>query len=151
MFGTNGRLTLSNPRLSLLWKVPTNLLEQHPHIDQIAEAVAEALPEDGATIWRGLKRNIIDLNPTRTDQQGRIARADGKLIAYAVTRMPFIAGDRFTAAGLYVGSHLGFGMQFGTIEKRPAFVAYHAKVADRPAAKRAAALDDAAMPKQGGA
>src|SRR5690606_23631665 len=88
VFGTNGRLTLSNPRLSLLWKVPTNLLEQHPHIDQIAEAVAEALPEDGATIWRGLKRNIIDLNPTRTDQQARIARADGKLIDYAVTRMP---------------------------------------------------------------
>ena len=71
-------------------------------------------------------------------------------IEYAVTRMPYIAGDRFTAADLYVGSHLGFGMQFGTIEKRPAFEAYHAKVADRPAAKRAAALDDAAMPKQGG-
>ena len=88
VFGTNGRLTLSNPRLSLLWKVPTNLLEQHPHIDRIADAVGQALPEDGATIWRDLKRNIIDLNPTRTDQQGRIVRADGKLIDYAVTRLP---------------------------------------------------------------
>ena len=88
VFGTNGRLTLSNPRFSLLWKVPTNLLEGNPHIDRIAEAVGEALPEDGATIWRDLKRNIIDLNPTRTDQQGRIARADGKLIDYAVTRLP---------------------------------------------------------------
>jgi glutathione S-transferase len=70
-------------------------------------------------------------------------------LEYAVTRMPFIAGDRFTAADLYVGSHLGFGMQFGSIEKRPAFEAYYAKVKDRPAALRAAALDDAAMPKQG--
>ncbi len=67
-------------------------------------------------------------------------------LEYAVTRMPFIAGDRFTAADLYVGSHLGFGMQFGTIEKRPAFEAYYAKLKDRPAAQRAAALDDAAMP-----
>jgi len=70
-------------------------------------------------------------------------------IEYAVTRMPFIAGDRFTAADLHVGALLGYSMQFGTIEKRPAFEAYYAKVADRPAAKRAAALDDAAMPKQG--
>jgi glutathione S-transferase len=72
-------------------------------------------------------------------------------LEYAVTRMPFIAGDRFTAADLYVGSHLGFGMQFGTIEKRPAFEAYYAKLKDRPAALRATQLDDAAMPKQGGA
>jgi glutathione S-transferase len=69
-------------------------------------------------------------------------------LEYAVTRLPFIAGDRFTAADLYVGSHLGFGMQFGSIEKRPAFEAYYNELKDRPAALRATALDDAAMPKK---
>lgn len=88
VFGTNGRLTLSNPRLSALWKVPTNVLEKSPHIDKLADAISGALPEDGAAIWRDLKRKIIDLNPTRTDQHGRITRADGKLIDYAVTRLP---------------------------------------------------------------
>lgn len=88
VFGTNGRLTLSNPRLSVLWKLPTNLLEQNPHIDQLTDAIARALPEDGAVIWRALKEKIVDLNPTRTDQQGRLVRADGKLIDYAVTRLP---------------------------------------------------------------
>jgi signal transduction histidine kinase len=88
VFGTNGRLTLSNPRLSTLWKLPTNLLEQNPHIDQIADAVAAALPEDGASIWRDLKRGIIDLNPNRTDASGRITRADGKLVDYAIVRLP---------------------------------------------------------------
>jgi signal transduction histidine kinase len=88
VFGTNGRLTLSNPRMSLLWKIPTNLLEARPHIDEIADAVAQTLPEDGAVIWRDLKLSIVDLNPTRTDRQGRITRADGKLIDYAVTRLP---------------------------------------------------------------
>jgi glutathione S-transferase len=72
-------------------------------------------------------------------------------LEYAVTRMPFIAGDKFTAADLYVGSHVGWGMQFGTIEKRPAFEDYYAKLKDRPAALRATQLDDAAMPKQGSA
>lgn len=88
VFGTNGRLTLSNPRLSTLWKLPTNLLETNPHIDQIIEGVSRALPEDGASLWRDLKRGIVDLNPTRTDQQGRIMRADGRMLDYAITRLP---------------------------------------------------------------
>lgn len=88
VFGTNGRLTLANPRLSALWKVPMNDLGARPHIDQIAEASGRAIPEDGASIWRDLKRGIIDLNPTRTDQTGRINRSDGRLIDYAITRLP---------------------------------------------------------------
>ena len=88
VFGTNGRLTLANPRLSTLWKLPTNLLETNPHIDQIIEAVSRALPEDGPSLWRDLKRGIVDLNPTRTDTQGRITRADGKMLDYAITRLP---------------------------------------------------------------
>jgi len=88
VFGTNGRLTLANPRLSALWKLPANTLGASPHIDQIAEASGRAMPEDGASIWRELKRGIIDLNPTRTDQTGRIARSDGRLLDYATTRLP---------------------------------------------------------------
>lgn len=88
VFGTNGRLTLANPRLSTLWRLPTNLLDTSPHIDQIIEAVARALPEDGPSLWRDLKRGIVDLNPTRTDAQGRITRADGKMLDYAITRLP---------------------------------------------------------------
>jgi signal transduction histidine kinase len=88
VFGTNGRLTLSNPRLSVLWKLPTNLLAANPHIDQIIEAAARALPEDGAQLWRDLKRKIVDLNPTRTDEKNRIIRADGRLLDYAITRLP---------------------------------------------------------------
>jgi len=88
VFGTNGRLTLSNPRLSTLWKLPTNLLETNPHIDQIIEAAARALPEDGAALWRDLKRGIVDLNPTRTDHSGRITRHDGRMLDYATTRLP---------------------------------------------------------------
>lgn len=88
VFGTNGRLTLSNPQLSKLWRVPMNELGANPHIDQIAEASGRAIPEDGASIWRDLKRGIIDLNPTRTDQTGRINRSDGRLVDYAITRLP---------------------------------------------------------------
>ena len=87
VFGTNGRLTLSNPQLSALWKLPMNELGQNPHIDQIAQASGQAIPIDGASIWRDLKRGIIDLNPTRGDQTGRINRSDGRLLDYAITRL----------------------------------------------------------------
>ncbi len=59
-----------------------------------------------------------------------------------------LAGDSFTAADLYVGSQLGFGMQFGMIEKRPAFERYVGKISARPAAVRAKQIDDDATPKQ---
>jgi glutathione S-transferase len=54
----------------------------------------------------------------------------------------YVAGDSFTAADLYLGSHLGWGMQFGTVEKRPAFERYWERLAARPAAIRAREIDD---------
>ena len=57
-------------------------------------------------------------------------------------RSEYIAGDRFTAADVYVGSHVGWGMAFGTIDKRPAFERYWRLLGARPAAQRARAIDD---------
>ncbi len=61
----------------------------------------------------------------------------------AVTGREYIVGDHFSAADVYVGSQIGWGMMFGSIEKRPAFEAYWAGISQRPAAKRAAEIDDA--------
>jgi glutathione S-transferase len=60
---------------------------------------------------------------------------------------PYICGDQFTAADVYVGAQIGWGMMFGSIEKRPAFVDYFGRLQARPAAIRARELDDALMPK----
>lgn len=68
-------------------------------------------------------------------------------LEYAVTQSEFIAGDRFTAADVYFGSSIGWGLMFGSIEKRPAFEAYYARIAGRPAAIRAREIDDALVPK----
>src|SRR5262249_16337976 len=54
----------------------------------------------------------------------------------------YLVGGSFTAADLYVGSHIGFGLQFGTLEKRPAFERYWARQAARPAKQRADQLDN---------
>jgi glutathione S-transferase len=70
-------------------------------------------------------------------------------IEAAVSKGEHLAGGRFSAADLYLASHLSFGMMFGTIEPRRAFAAYCARMQSRPAYARAAEIDDALMPKQG--
>ena len=60
----------------------------------------------------------------------------------ALYRTEYIAGDRFTAADVYVGSQIGWGMAFGGIDKRPAFERYWGLLSARPALIRAKAIDD---------
>ena len=66
----------------------------------------------------------------------------------AVSASDYLAGGRFTAADLYVGSQIGYGLQFGTIEHRPAFEAYWNRIKDRPAAVRAREMDGPIVPRK---
>jgi glutathione S-transferase len=68
-----------------------------------------------------------------------------KALEIAVAGGEYLLGDRFSAADVYLGSQIGWGMQFGTFEKRPALVAYATRVTSRPAAKRAREIDDALL------
>lgn len=65
----------------------------------------------------------------------------------AVAREPWLCGDRFTAADVYVGSQVDWGLQFKTMEPRPAFGAYAERLRARPAYRRQKELDRALMPK----
>ena len=67
----------------------------------------------------------------------------------AVTGRDYICGDRFTAADVYVGSQIGWGLQFGSIPASPELSAYSQRVYAREAFKRASAKDDAAMAEAG--
>lgn len=65
-----------------------------------------------------------------------------------ISQHPYICGDQFTAADVYVGSQIGWGMMFGTIDRRAAFADYVGRIQGRPAALRAREIDDALMPKK---
>jgi glutathione S-transferase len=71
-----------------------------------------------------------------------------KTLEDALSNNDYLVGDSFTAADLYVCSQVGFGMMFGTIEKRPAFQKYWQRLSARPAAARAKEKDDALVAKQ---
>ncbi len=57
----------------------------------------------------------------------------------------YLVGDGFTAADLYLGAQISWGMMTGSIEKRPVFEAYVGRIRQRPAAIKAAAIDDALL------
>ena len=139
----------------------------------ICAYLADVFPESGprASARLALARALLPLAVLRrrTDrgrqhQQGAQrrrsngARQDGRLrqpgagalaaLEDQLNRSEYIAGDRFTAADVYVGSQVGFGMMFGTMDKRPAFERYWALVGTRPAAQRAREIDDKLVAEQ---
>ncbi len=85
-----------------------------------------------------------------TDQQQRMAGYGTfdrmvEVLGQAVAAHDYIAGDRFTAADVYVGSQVIWGSLFGSLPKHDAFDAYIARLVARDAYVRAAGLDDAAI------
>jgi glutathione S-transferase len=98
-------------------------------------------PVEAATTNKALG---VDYPPERKRMVGYGSYEDAMAaVETALKPGPYILGDQFSAADVYLGSQLGFLMQFGMIEKRPSFEAYVARLSARPAALRAREIDDA--------
>jgi glutathione S-transferase len=54
-------------------------------------------------------------------------------VEHAIAPGPYILGDRFSAADVYLGSQLIWGMMIKSIEARPSFVEYVGRLTKRPA------------------
>lgn len=55
---------------------------------------------------------------------------------------PHLCGEQFTAADVYVGSQLGWGLMMGSIDKRPVFEDYVGRLRARPAATAADRINE---------
>ncbi len=66
----------------------------------------------------------------------------------AVGARDYVCGDRFTAADVYFGSQIIWGVMFGTLPKRDSFQPYIDRLTARSAYKAAKAKDEALMPKK---
>ena len=67
----------------------------------------------------------------------------------AVKGKRYVAGNAFSAADVYVGSQIGWGLMFKSIDARPAFQDYWDGLKDRPAYLKAKAIDDALIAQMG--
>jgi len=99
-------------------------------------------PFEAAIANRGLGFEVPQEN------QRSIGYGNFELVVDTLERVvacrPFIAGESFSAADIYVGSQIGFGLQFGMIDKRPGFEGYWERLRMRDAYLRAQEIDAAA-------
>jgi glutathione S-transferase len=68
---------------------------------------------------------------------------------YAIQDREYILGDQFSMADVTFGGTVRFMLQFGGLEKRPAFIAYAERLGKRPALQRADARNAAVMAEHG--
>jgi glutathione S-transferase len=67
----------------------------------------------------------------------------------AISAGPFICGPQFTAADVYVGAQVVWGLQFGSLPDSAPLKAYAERVTARAAYKRSVELSDADLPNEG--
>jgi glutathione S-transferase len=60
----------------------------------------------------------------------------------AITPGPYVLGSTFSAADVYLGSAIGWGLMMKALEPRPAFGAYLGRLSARPAYKRFTAQNE---------
>jgi glutathione S-transferase len=86
------------------------------------------------------------------DKEGRTGYGNlGRVVATLTGHFanhPFACGDTFSAADVYLGSQIGWGLRFGTMPGNDVLAAYWDRLKTRPALARGAALDDALMKKE---
>jgi glutathione S-transferase len=127
----------------------------------LADAFPEAglMPADKAAFYRWmffgagpLEQAVVNTSfgwVPAPDKQGRVGYGTLAHVVDALTghlaQNPYFCGETFSAADVYVGSQIGWGLRFNTLPGNDTLTAYWQRIATRPALARANAADDALM------
>ncbi len=105
-----------------------------------------AAPAESAAMAKSM--NLL-APPDKATQAGYGSYADVmNTLEAAVAKGPYLCGDHFTAADLYVAAFLNWGMMTGSVEKRAAFERYIQPIVQREACVRANGIDNALLAQQ---
>ncbi|WP_425485845.1 ATP-binding protein [Ancylobacter tetraedralis] len=85
VFGSDGRLGLSNSAFARLWRLDPALLKGHPHIDAVAEA-CRPLAADNA-VWSRLRAALTGIE-ARMPTEFRLERTDGIILDGSTQPLP---------------------------------------------------------------
>jgi signal transduction histidine kinase len=86
VFGTDGRLKLSNPAFAAVWKIAPDQLVGEPHIGEIVEKMRHFLDRGGD--WPAQRRELVARLMTHRAQEERIERSDGSILQFAAVPLP---------------------------------------------------------------
>ncbi|QIB36171.1 two-component sensor histidine kinase [Ancylobacter pratisalsi] len=85
VFGSDGRLGLSNSAFRRLWKLDASVLEGQPHIDAVAE-VCNPLTAD-VSVWTRLRAAVTGIG-ARIPSEFRVERTDGSVFDGSTQPLP---------------------------------------------------------------
>lgn len=86
VFGTDGRLKLSNNAFGGIWKLTPSELTHDPHIDKIVQRCLDLTGHTDA--WTAITNVVTAISDSRQSVEGQIARADQSVIEYAALPLP---------------------------------------------------------------
>ncbi|WP_316858758.1 ATP-binding protein [uncultured Cohaesibacter sp.] len=86
VFGSDGRLRMSNPAFSRQWEIQPKLLEEQPHVGAVLEWCRRKYDEQ--PVWAKLIGSVVGLEDKREGVIGRMECADGRFLDYASIPLP---------------------------------------------------------------
>ena len=86
VFGSDGRLKLSNPHFAQLWRLDPDELKGEPHIADIIEKTKDLY--DHGEDWSAFKAQIIARTIERSPSFDRLERPDGSVLESASVPLP---------------------------------------------------------------
>ena len=85
VFGPDGRVRLSNPAFSKLWRLAPGLAAPGIHISRISKACA---PMTADQLWDGFVSAVTGFDDERREQHGQAELGDGSILSYSVIPLP---------------------------------------------------------------
>ena len=86
VFATNGRLKLSNSAFASIWRLPRQVLEGEPHIDEIIRHACERF--ENRRTWMRISRAVTAISDHRDSVEGQMVRPDGSVIDFSAVPLP---------------------------------------------------------------
>lgn len=86
LFGSNGRLKLSNRAFLEIWRLPADVVESEPHVDAVIDLCRPLNADDEQ--WADIRGVVAGLQDVRTGYSCRMTRRDGMVLECAAQPLP---------------------------------------------------------------
>jgi signal transduction histidine kinase len=86
VFGSDGRLQLSNPAYARLWGLDDSDIDGTPHIGELLDRMRRFYSDEQD--WQQTRRLMLDGALERDARHARLERADGRVIDYVTVPLP---------------------------------------------------------------
>ncbi len=85
VFGSDGRLRLSNPSFAALWSLPSEMVREGTHISIIAKLCNQ---RGGDGLWEDFVSTVTGFLDQRDGRMGQVELSDGAILSFAVVPLP---------------------------------------------------------------